>query len=1424
MAIGPELEFVPEQEQDLEFAPLSQEEAGNLTKAEYLASGGKPEDVISPERKAILDQETQRQLQAGATPQQASIQAGKAVDAMGAIRRPDGTIAEGYKPTAQALAEGIIETPAIPAVKEAQRLGIETVSSGTDKATGVGFAIGRNKDGKVVRFEADKNGNVDSFELEPEEPSRLGAIARTVASQVIPATTGAVAAETAAALTPGGILPKLATGAIAGIGGFIAGQKGQEAAGKALLGPERMARISEVLQRDVEKYPITTTAASILTPTGGGLVGLAKGVRGALTRTATQAAEAVVPAVAPAVESVVPKAAIAATENVPTKTFYHGSPATSIENIKSDARGLVFVSESKDVSSSYRLSRTKDIDLNKVGLTNEERLSYDMYRKGLREDPTANPDQFLSSKQFDEASSALEKIETYKKTLAEQGKIYEINIPTDKIIDWRNPDNFYKTLSAVEADLRTSGETTLANILRNSISNKIPPQSGLLGKPVFDSLKKQGIEGITLPHSREGSETMLIRNALEIAPKAEKAAAKAGVPPVELPIELQALPKGIAYRQAGVKMVKDPFLNREVREQLAKSEDIKYAKFGQKALQDALVNESDDVVRGIFESGTAPQKVIANAELINRASKQNDVKSLLDLAKTRIKLPTEAAQTVAAMRTLPSATPNGYLATLSVFLDKNGRTLTEPLLVKARNLFNLQAEARLNYETLAQTARNTLDDIDIKKAIQAEKAFIESAFRFQNFESRLVPKKFFAETLPTVIQGNLLASLSLVTNLWSNAVSSLPRAMGRQGAFISQEVARAFKKSVGMPVAERTVSSPISLAGARRVGETVKAFVRGGGEGLAGLKRGISAEGLLSGEQIRGFQPIQAFRQFWTGSGLAQPVLNGWKGLGQAGLDRARLAAETVLGVPPETMLRLLQLGDTPFRRMAQARLLSESAQLQRTSKISSLNSELSKLLSKPKATATDSAKIQDIRNQIESIGKRELGKEISVATRLPSKEELGKIEQEAAEAVFQQDTPLSRAALSVSNMWGLGNRVGIARTLAKTIIPYAKTPANVIDEMLDYSLPGYALVTKGIPAMQAKDARGAHMAIGKTLTSLTIGAVAKTLADAGVIGGSAEDSEKTRDIQYKTLPPRTINISALQRFAEGDSTELQPGDQVMNLEKMGIVGGMLATWNEASKATEKGDFISPEFLTALVPETLSFAMNQSFLKGTNSLLSAMLDGKRDRMDRWIANYFGTISSIAIPNTFGAISRAMSDSLPEKIKMKDVEGEGVERTLNLFNEVIKRKFPGAGEDLPRKIDIWGREIPQTPEGADPVLYNFFDFTKSREVEYDKTTLAIYKLFKETENGDVIPPKPLEQFMIAKENYRLSPELYEKYSKLRGRANRAAAEALFSDTRFRGLNSSDKVEALKSAYAQVGNDVRKEFLIRNESRIKRGQKQ
>jgi hypothetical protein len=1169
MAIEPELEFVPEQEQDLEFAPLSQEDAGNLTKAEYLASGGKPEDVISPERKAILDQETQRQLQAGATPQQASIEAGKAVDAMGTIRRQDGTIAEGYKPTAQALAEGIIETPAIPAVKEAQRLGIETVSSGTDKATGVGFAIGRNKDGKVVRFEADKDGNVDSFELEPEEPSRLGAIARTVASQVIPATTGAVAAETAAALTPGGILPKLATGAIAGIGGFIAGQKGQEAAGRALLGPERMARISEVLQRDVERYPITTTAASILTPTGGGLVGLAKGVRGALTRPATQAVEAVAPAIAPAVEGALPK--------------------------------------------------------------------------------------------------------------------------------------------AVEA----------------------------------------------------------------VAPKAEEAVTRVAAEPIQLPTP----GVGEKIRKTPQRIIEQKLAPEATMREVAKG-DVLYKTKSVKELEEQFLGLPNEDVVSVANSRDDIVGDVAKVTMYKRYADAGDAVRANEYLEKVTKPGTDLGQRLNVFK-LIKMQPTAYASAVAKVVEKSGYRIDEAMAGRIAELKKLSNKAQDNFNLLAEKARKSLDDVDIKEAINAEKNLTKSLYNLQVVEGRLIPKKLFAETLPTIIQGNLLSPISLTTNIWSNVINAPLRMASRQGAFLTQEVGRAFQALAGKEVGPRLIAPP--TGGITRTIEAGKAGLRGLGEGLVGVRRGLSAEGLLSGEKIKGFKPLTAFKQFWTGEGLAKPIQKGFRGASTQALDRLRLATEATLGVPAETMLRLLQLGDAPFRRIAQARLLSEQAQL---------------------AGLT--------------------GKALQTAVRLPTAQQLSKIEQEAAEAVFQQDTVLTRAALSAANLFGAGNKSGIARLIGKSIIPYAKTPANVIDEMLDFSLPPYALV-KAVRAAKSKDYRTSQMMIGKALTGSVLIGVAKTLSDEGIIGGKPATSEKVRDVQYQTLAPRNINMSALNRFANGESTAIEPGDKIISLDKMGITGAILSIINSAMDATKQGKDGSLE-LSSLLPETLSFAFNQSFLKGTNSLLSAMLDGSGATLDKWISDYYGVVASIPFPNTLTAVSRSMRETMPEKFQIKDVPGDGVERMINVFGEVLSRRLPSMDEDMPRRIDIWGREVPQTPEGADPIAYNFFDVTKGREVSYDPITLGIYKIFKATDDGDVVPPKPLRNFTLDNVKYRLDPELYEDYARMRGRANRRAAEAMFDDKTFKRMKDEDKVIVLRSAYAQVGDDVRKQFISKYRNRIKRGEKQ
>jgi hypothetical protein len=108
-------------------------EAGE-TKAQYVASGGDPADVYSPERLAALANGGPRELLA-----------------MKSLIRDDGTIAAPFVPTPMALATGVIQPEARPVVRAAMQSGVKTVSSGIDQKDGRPFAVGKDPNGRVVK-------------------------------------------------------------------------------------------------------------------------------------------------------------------------------------------------------------------------------------------------------------------------------------------------------------------------------------------------------------------------------------------------------------------------------------------------------------------------------------------------------------------------------------------------------------------------------------------------------------------------------------------------------------------------------------------------------------------------------------------------------------------------------------------------------------------------------------------------------------------------------------------------------------------------------------------------------------------------------------------------------------------------------------------------------------------------------------------------------------------------------------------------------------------------------------------------------------------------------------------------------------------------------------------------------------------------
>ena len=246
--------FVPDprkkdKEEDFGFIP---DDPATQTKREYVEKGGKPEDVYSPERARVLVE-----------------QGPDALIAEPPMRREDGSIAGPTLPTEEALAKGLIEKRAEPAVEKALKQGVDTVSSGFDEEKGVGFAVGRDKRGEVVRVEEEP----EDFGFVPDpKPERQSSIPSFVPDEKLTPSQSAVARESLGRFAKGALVTGPA--AIARTYGLVESAAGIPVQGEPYnFESTAGARIARGLEQAGERlYPsIPEAQGSFIPEVAGGL-------------------------------------------------------------------------------------------------------------------------------------------------------------------------------------------------------------------------------------------------------------------------------------------------------------------------------------------------------------------------------------------------------------------------------------------------------------------------------------------------------------------------------------------------------------------------------------------------------------------------------------------------------------------------------------------------------------------------------------------------------------------------------------------------------------------------------------------------------------------------------------------------------------------------------------------------------------------------------------------------------------------------------------------------------------------------------------------------------------------------------------------------------------------------------------------------
>lgn len=304
-----------------------------------------------------------------------------------------------------------------------------------------------------------------------------------------------------------------------------------------------------------------------------------------------------------------------------------------------------------------------------------------------------------------------------------------------------------------------------------------------------------------------------------------------------------------------------------------------------------------------------------------------------------------------------------------------------------------------------------------------------------------------------------------------------------------------------------------------------------------------------------------------------------------------------------------------------------------------------------------------------------------------------------------------------------LRNRVPMTRY----VFPFVNTVANILRFATERS-PAAPLLGDVRADIRAGGAR-ADMAVAKMGVGSMMMALAYDHALQGRITGSG--------------PTNLAERQALMRMGWRPNS-IRFGDRFFSFSRLDPMGAQLAVAANMAEMTLNSDLDPGEDYDEAAYRSIGavgqMMMDKAYLKGASDLFSAM-----DEPQRYAPAYFENLLGSFVP----AIIR-------EAETFVDPELRAASNTL----ENIKMRIPGMSADLPKRHDLWGREISfQSGLGS---LYDAVSPIYSARLDAEPVDQEFMKL-------GYFPGMPSRNVTIGGETFvlRNDPKVYERYVVLQG---------------------------------------------------------
>ena len=402
---------------------------------------------------------------------------------------------------------------------------------------------------------------------------------------------------------------------------------------------------------------------------------------------------------------------------------------------------------------------------------------------------------------------------------------------------------------------------------------------------------------------------------------------------------------------------------------------------------------------------------------------------------------------------------------------------------------------------------------------------------------------------------------------------------------------------------------------------------------------------------------------------------------------------------------------------------------------------------------------------------------------------------QEAARATYRDANWLSEGLNKITSgvrraaqSNGKGSGVAKAANLfIEGVLPFKKTPANVLARAIDYSPVG---IIKGVVQMYndvkaGKSAAEAIDSLAAGLTGTGVMLLGAFLRSQGVLSGSEDEDDKQAGFD---------SLQGQQNYA------LTVGDKNYTIDWLAPGAVSLFVGAEIMDAMQDKGLTLRETIDSLL-DIADPIVEMSMLSGVQDMLETGKYGDAGIM-AYVATAATSYLSQYIPTLFGQIERSTEAGREETYRYNDEHSGVLGPTGQRFVGNIMNKLPGEYNQVDY-IDAWGRTQDYEKGNALNQLFNPAYVSSDRSTAVDDELQRLYDAGQTTVfpqrfgQSDEITLYDADGKSVGKRH--LTAEEYEQFNRTMGQTRLELTEALVKSSQYKAMDDDLKAKAIGNIF-------------------------